>query len=33
MPDKYLFIADVRAQASVPDNGILSQTLQNDDRT
>lgn len=29
----YLFVQDAAAQASVPEKGILSQTLQNDDRT
>lgn len=33
MSDQYVFVQDVREQARVPENGILSQTLQNDDRT
>jgi quercetin dioxygenase-like cupin family protein len=33
MSEKYVFLADMREQARVPENGILSQTLQNDDRT
>jgi quercetin dioxygenase-like cupin family protein len=33
MTDPYVFVADVCEQAKVPENGILSQTLQNDDRT
>jgi quercetin dioxygenase-like cupin family protein len=28
-----IYFPDLRAQARVPENGILSQTLQNDDRT
>jgi quercetin dioxygenase-like cupin family protein len=33
MTDKYVYLADVRAQARVPENGILSQTLQSDEYT
>jgi quercetin dioxygenase-like cupin family protein len=33
MIDKYVYVQDIREQAKVPENGILSQTLQNDDRT
>ncbi|RPI09511.1 MAG: cupin, partial [Acidobacteriales bacterium] len=33
MPDKYTFLQDVRAHTHVPENGILSQTLQSDDRS
>jgi quercetin dioxygenase-like cupin family protein len=33
MNDGYLYVRDLRQQAKVPENGILSQTLQNDDRT
>lgn len=33
MADQYVFVADIREQAKVPENGILSQTLQNDNRT
>jgi quercetin dioxygenase-like cupin family protein len=33
MNDKYVYVQDIREQAKVPENGILSQTLQNDDRT
>lgn len=33
MNDAYVYIRDLRQQAKVPENGILSQTLQNDDRT
>ncbi len=28
-----IYLPDLRTQARVPENGILSQTLQNDDRT
>jgi quercetin dioxygenase-like cupin family protein len=28
----YVYVRDLREQAKVPENGILSQTLQNDDR-
>ena len=33
MTGKYAYVRDLRAQAQVPKDGILSQTLQNDDRT
>jgi len=33
MTDAYVYIRDLREHARVPENGILSQTLQNDDRT
>jgi quercetin dioxygenase-like cupin family protein len=33
MSDTYVYIKDLREQAAVPENGILSRTLQNDDRT
>ncbi len=33
MADAYVYIRDIRERAKVPENGILSQTLQNDDRT
>ncbi len=33
MSDTYVYVRDLRQQAKVPENGILSQTLQNDDRT
>ena len=33
MNDAYVYVRDLRQQAKVPENGILSQTLQNDDRT
>lgn len=33
MTDPYIYVRDVREQAKTPENGILSQTLQNDDRT
>src|ERR1700690_2468425 len=33
MNDLYVYVRDLRQQAKVPENGILSQTLQNDDRT
>jgi len=33
MNDEYVYVRDLRQQAKVPENGILSQTLQNDDRT
>jgi quercetin dioxygenase-like cupin family protein len=29
----YIHVRDLRAHASVPENGILSTTLQNDERT
>ena len=33
MNDVYVYVQDLRQQAKVPEDGILSQTLQNDDRT
>lgn len=33
MADSYIYLKDLREQAKVPSNGILSQTLQNDERT
>jgi quercetin dioxygenase-like cupin family protein len=33
MSEPYIYVPDLRNQAKVPENGILSQTLQNDDRT
>lgn len=33
MANEYVFVKDLRAQARVPENGILSQTLQNDERS
>lgn len=33
MNDTYVYVKDLRQQAKAPENGILSQTLQNDDRT
>ena len=33
MADSYIYSKDLREQAKVPSNGILSQTLQNDERT
>lgn len=32
MSDRYTFIEDLRAHAALPENGILSRTIQNDDR-
>jgi len=32
MSDAYVYVRDLRQQAKVPENGILSQTLRNDDR-
>jgi quercetin dioxygenase-like cupin family protein len=31
--DAYVYVRDLREQSKVPRNGILSQTLQNDERT
>ena len=31
--DLYVYVRDLRQQVKFPENGILSQTLQNDDRT
>jgi quercetin dioxygenase-like cupin family protein len=33
MADNYTYIADVRRHTRVPESGILSQTLQNDERS
>jgi len=33
MPDQYTFIRDIREQARVPENGILSQTIHGDEKT
>ena len=33
MPDNYVYVRDLREQARVPQNGILSQTLYDDGRT
>jgi quercetin dioxygenase-like cupin family protein len=33
MNEPYIYVRDVRERAKTPENGILSQTLQNDDRT
>lgn len=33
MSQDYIFVQDVRDQARVPENGILSQTLQSDEQT
>ena len=33
MNEAYVYVRDLRQQAKVPENGILTQTLQNDDRT
>jgi quercetin dioxygenase-like cupin family protein len=33
MSDAYVYVRDLRQQAKVPENGILTQTLRNDDRT
>ena len=32
MTDAYVYVKDLREHAKPPENGILSQTLQNDDR-
>ena len=32
MPDTYVHVSDLIAQARVPENGILSQTLYSDDK-
>lgn len=32
MPDQYTFIPDLREQARVPENGILSQTIHGDEK-
>lgn len=33
MSDAYVYVRDLRQEAKVPENGILTQTLQNDGRT
>ena len=33
MANEYVYMKDVREQAKVPENGILSQTLHNDERS
>ena len=33
MDDKYTYVKDVREHTRIPENGILSQTLQSDDRS
>lgn len=33
MAENYTYIADLRQHARVPENGILSQTLQSDERS
>lgn len=33
MADQYILVPDVREHTRIPENGILSQTLQNDDRS
>jgi len=33
MSDAYIYVPDLLETARAPENGILSQTLQNDDRT
>lgn len=33
MADNYIYVREVREQARVPENGILSQTIQSDERT
>ena len=33
MNDANVYVRDLRHQAKVPENGILTRTLQNDDRT
>lgn len=33
MADKYIYLRDTREQGRVPENGILSQTIQSDERT
>jgi quercetin dioxygenase-like cupin family protein len=33
MNNAYVYVKDLRQQAKVPENGILTQTLQNDERT
>jgi len=33
MSDRYIFMEDLGAHAPLPENGILSRTIQNDDRS
>ena len=33
MTDSYVYLRDLRQQAKVPENGILSQTLHSDERS
>src|SRR5512135_2990282 len=33
MSDRYTFIEDLREHSPLPENGILSRTIQNDDRS
>lgn len=33
MQESYIFVQDLKAHVQVPENGILSKTLQNDDRS
>ena len=33
MNGNYIFVRDAREQARVPENGILSQTIQSDEKT
>jgi quercetin dioxygenase-like cupin family protein len=33
MSDRYVFHPDLKDHAALPENGILSRTLQNDERT
>jgi quercetin dioxygenase-like cupin family protein len=33
MPDNYTYFFDLRTHIAVPENGILSQTLQSDERS
>ena len=33
MTDTYVYVRDLRDRAKVPENGILTQTLYNDERT
>jgi quercetin dioxygenase-like cupin family protein len=33
MTDSYIYLRDLRQQAKVPENGILSQTLHSDERS
>lgn len=33
MPDNYTYVSDLREHTPIPENGILSQTLQSDERS